>query len=85
MAEPLVVVSFRARAATGTDAAQRPSVSHYGQICHVSVWRRRRRTCLYLSRSQRTGNSLEFGGFSGVDKAATEGAEMETEAAHVMS
>lgn len=68
-----------------SDAAQRPSVSHYGQICHVRVWPRRRHTCLYLYRSQWTGNSLQFGGFSGVDKAVTEGAEMEREAAHVMS
>lgn len=75
---PFVVVPFRARAAAGSDAAQRPSVSHYGQLCHVRAWRRRRRTCLYLYRSQWTGTSLQLLGFSGVDKAVTEGAEMET-------
>lgn len=56
-------------------------------------WRRALPVCDALRsdmscHSQRTGNCLQFSGFSGIEKAASvhwEGAEMETEAAHVMS
>lgn len=44
----LVLVSFCAQK---TDGARCPPVSHYGQMCHVSISWRRLHTCLYLTAS----------------------------------